>query len=87
LTYQIILQDAGYECKSYADSDKALQEFKPNYYGLVILDIKMPKLDGFALCEKIREIDKGLQIIFITASKEYYEKFRSQRFPELGKIK
>ena len=86
LTYQIILQDAGYECKSYTDSVEALQQFKPNYYDLVILDIKMPRLDGFALCEKIREIDKAVQIIFITASEECYEKFRSQRFPELGKI-
>jgi len=39
---------------------------------LVILDIKMPKLDGFALCEKIRELDKTVQIIFITAAEEYY---------------
>jgi two-component system catabolic regulation response regulator CreB/two-component system response regulator ChvI len=72
MVYEIVLEDAGYECKSYTDSVKALQEFRPNYYDLVILDIKMPKLDGFALCEKIRELDKTLQIIFITASEVYY---------------
>jgi DNA-binding response OmpR family regulator len=32
----------------------------------------MPKLDGFALCRKIRELDKAVQIIFITASEGYY---------------
>ena len=49
MVYQIVLEDAGYECVSFTDSVKALQEFRPDYYNLVILDIKMPKLDGFAL--------------------------------------
>jgi CheY-like chemotaxis protein len=84
LVYQIVLEDAGYECKSYTDSVQALQEFRPDYYDLVILDIKMPKLDGFALCEKIREIDKTVQIIFITASEVYYENFRKQYYPNLS---
>ena len=78
LTYQLVLQDASYECVSYTESVKALQEFRPNYYDLVILDIKMPKLDGFALCEKIREVDNTVQIIFITAGEVYYENFRNQ---------
>jgi CheY-like chemotaxis protein len=86
MVYQIILQDAGYECISYTDSVKALQEFRSNYYDLILLDIKMPVLNGFELCKKIREIDKTMHIIFITASEEYYEKFRSQHFSELGKI-
>jgi CheY-like chemotaxis protein len=56
LTYQMVLQDAGFECVSYIDSTKALQEFKPEYYDLVILDIRMPNLDGFAFCEKCERI-------------------------------
>jgi len=84
MVYQIILQDAGYECVSYTDSVNALQEFRPNYYDLVMLDIKMPKLDGFALCEKIRELDKTVQIIFITAAEEYYENFRKEYYPALS---
>jgi CheY-like chemotaxis protein len=86
IVYQIVLQDAGYECVSYTDSVKALQEFRSNYYDLILLDIKMPLLNGFELCKKIREVDKTIHIIFITASEAYYEKFRSQHFPELGKI-
>jgi DNA-binding NtrC family response regulator len=80
LTYQIILQGAGYECISYSDSVKALQEFKPDYYDLVILDLRMPKLDGFGLFEKIREIDKAVKIIFITAG----ENFQKQYCPKLS---
>ena len=60
------MEDAGFECISYTDSLKALQEFRRSYYDSVILDIKMPKLNGFALCEKIREIENTVQIIFIT---------------------
>jgi DNA-binding response OmpR family regulator len=86
MVYQIVLEDAGYECISYTDSVKALQEFKPYFYDLILLDIKMPVLNGFELCKKIIELDRTVHIVFITASGEYYEKFRSQHFPELGKI-
>jgi two-component system catabolic regulation response regulator CreB/two-component system response regulator ChvI len=84
LTYQTILQDAGYECISYTDSAKALQEFKPNYYDLVILDIRMPKLDGFSLCEKVREIDKSVKIGFITAGELYDGNFIKRYYPKLS---
>jgi CheY-like chemotaxis protein len=84
MVYQIVLKDAGYECISYTESVEALREFRPSNYGLVILDIKMPKLDGFALCEKIRELDKTVQIIFMTASEGYYENFRKEYYPALS---
>ena len=86
MVYQMVLQDAGFECISYIDPVKALQEFRANYYDLILLDIKMPVLNGFEICKKIIEIDKTVHIIFITASEEYYEKFRNHRFPELAKI-
>ena len=86
LVYQIVLEDAGYQCTSYTDPVKALQEFKPYFYDLILLDIKMPVLNGFELCKKIIELDRTVHIVFITASEEYYEQFRSQHFPELGKI-
>ena len=86
MVYQMVLHDAGFECISYIDPVKALKEFRPFYYDLILLDIKMPVLNGFELCKKIRELDKPVHIVFITASEEYYEQFRSQHFPELGKI-
>jgi CheY-like chemotaxis protein len=86
VVYQMMLEDAGYDCISYTDSLKALQEFKPCFYDLILLDIKMPVLNGFELCKKIREVDRTVHIIFITASEAYYEKFRGQHFPDLGKI-
>ena len=86
MVYQIVLEDAGFECIPYTDPVKALQQFRPDYYDLILLDIKMPVLNGFELCKKIIELDRTVHIVFITASEEYYEKFRSQHFPELGKI-
>ena len=43
----------------------------------------MPVLDWFELCKKIMEIDKNIEVIFITAGEEYYEEFRKQPYPEL----
>ena len=86
MVYQMVLEDAGYKCTAYTDSVKALQEFKPYFYDLILLDIKMPVLNGFELCKKVIALDRTVHIIFITASEEYYESFRSQHFPELGKI-
>jgi DNA-binding response OmpR family regulator len=83
IVYQIVLQDAGYDCIPYTDSVKALQEFRASYYDSVLLDIKMPVLNGFELCKKIRELDKTVQVIFITAGEEYYEQLRRQSYPEL----
>ena len=73
MVYQMVLEDAGYQCSSYTDPVQALQEFKPNHYDLILLDIKMPVLNGFDLCKKIIELDRTVHILFITASEEYYE--------------
>jgi two-component system catabolic regulation response regulator CreB/two-component system response regulator ChvI len=84
MSYQIVLQDAGHQCISYTDSVKALQEFRPNYYDLILLDIKMPRLNGFELCKKIIDVDKNIKVIFLTAGEEYHEEFRNQSYPEIN---
>jgi DNA-binding response OmpR family regulator len=86
MVYQMVLEDAGFECISYTDAAKALKEFRSDYYDLILLDIKMPILNGYELCKKIIELDRTVHIVFVTASEAYYENFRSQHFPELAKI-
>jgi DNA-binding response OmpR family regulator len=83
MLYQLVLEDAGFECIPYTDSVKALQEFRPYYYDLILLDIKMPILNGFELCKKIIELDNTVHIIFITASEQFYENIRKKSYPEL----
>jgi CheY-like chemotaxis protein len=60
-----------------------LQSFRLGIYNLVVLDIKMPELDGVKLYVEIRTKDKRVRVCFITASEEYY----TERFTELRKKK
>ena len=53
----LALQYHGFKVDTFNDSQEALSNFKPAYYDLVILDIKMPKMDGFELYEKIKKKD------------------------------
>lgn len=81
--FGMVLEGGGYEVDSFTDPESALNEFKAGSYDLVILDIKMPKTDGFELRRKIRKIDKAVKICFITASELYYEEFRKELGLEL----
>jgi CheY-like chemotaxis protein len=87
VTYTIknILEDNGLQVDTFNDPITALNSYTSNFYDLVILDIKMPKIDGFELCIKIREKDPKVKICFLTASEMYYEKFRKAR-SELGRL-
>ena len=51
----LALEYHGFKVDTFDDPQEALSSYKSNYYDLVILDIKMPKMDGFELYEKIRE--------------------------------
>ena len=79
LVYQIVLEYAGFQCVSYTDSVKALKEFKAYFYDLILLDIKMPTLNGFELGKKIKEVDSAIEIIFITALMEHYRNVLDQQ--------
>jgi CheY-like chemotaxis protein len=83
-TIKNILGDNGFKVDSFTDPISALDNYQINYYDLIILDIKMPKMDGFQLYTKIREKDPKIKICFLTASEMFYEKFRKAR-SELGK--
>jgi DNA-binding response OmpR family regulator len=66
-SFGLALEDSGFEVDKYNDPAVALAGFEPNVYGLLILDIKMPKMDGFELYDKIRKIDKKVSVFFISA--------------------
>jgi two-component system response regulator ChvI len=53
---------------SYTDPTLALSNFKPGLYDLLLLDIKMPKMNGFDLYQKMKEIDSNVKMCFLTAS-------------------
>ena len=83
-TIKNILEDNEFAADTFNDPILALNNYKVNFYDLVILDIKMPKMDGFELYIKIREKDPKAKICFLTAITTFNEDFRKTRL-ELGK--
>ena len=85
LLCKIVLEEAGYEVDTFTDSILALSKFKPNFYDLIVLDIKMPNMDGFELCKRLKEIDSKIKVCFLTASEMYYETFRKKEYDGIDK--
>ena len=81
ITYTIknILEDNGFAADTFNDPILGLNNYKVNFYDLVILDIKMPKINGFELYIKIREQDPKAKICFLTAITTFNEDFGKTR--------
>jgi two-component system, OmpR family, response regulator ChvI len=85
-SFDMILQMNGFEVDAYNDPLLGLSNFKPDMYGLALLDIRMPKMNGFELYKKIKDIDNKIEVCFITAYEDYREEFK-ESFPELEEAK
>ena len=73
-----------FKLKLFYDPVLALSRFKAAAYDLAILDIKMPGIDGFELYRKLRKIDNGLKICFLTAAElSHYRETDSDIMDEL----
>jgi DNA-binding response OmpR family regulator len=74
LTIKIILEENGFKVDSFTDPLVALENFKEEegMYELLILDMKMPNMNGFELYRQIRKIDDKVKVCFLTASEMYY---------------
>ncbi len=70
------LEDEGFKVDAFNDPILALSNFKPNFYALSILDINMPKMNGYELYKEIRKIDDKVKICILTASEIYNESLR-----------
>jgi len=74
----MVLEEGGYEVDCFSDPVLALKNFRARSYDLVILDIKMPEMDGIELSQQIKKIDNAVKVCFLTASELYYEEFRKE---------
>src|ERR671921_1175603 len=83
---EMVLEVNGFVVDSYTDPTLALSNFRPRLYDLLILDIKMPKMSGLDLYQKMKEIDSNVKICFLTASELFYEEYRRlDAYPSLDK--
>ena len=76
------LEDNGLKVNTFNDPQLALSEFKEGAYDLVILDYKMPNMNGFELYRKIRKVDEKVRVCFLTAFDIHYEDLK--RIPLLS---
>ena len=70
------LEYNGFEVHAFNDPVEALSNFKAGSYDLVLLDIKMPKMNGFELCQEIKKEDEKVKVCFLTAFEPSYEEFK-----------
>jgi DNA-binding response OmpR family regulator len=81
----LALEYHGFKVDTFNDPQEALSNYKQGYYDLVILDIKMPKMDGFELYDEIKKKDQKAKVCFLTASELYYEEFRKKEYHAIDK--
>ena len=81
-----VFEQSGFNADSYDDPILAVENFKAGSYDLLLLDIKMPEMDGFHLYQEMKKIDSKIKVCFLTASEMYYERFRNEEaFCEIDK--
>jgi two-component system, OmpR family, response regulator ChvI len=75
-SFRMGLENNGFVVDTFNDPKEALSNFKAGLYDLLVIDIKMPKMNGFELYQEIEKIDNKAKVCFITAFEVYYESLR-----------
>jgi DNA-binding response OmpR family regulator len=84
LLFKMVLEDNGFKVNTFNDPLIALQNFTAGSYDLLLLDMLMPKMNGFELYRKIRIIDDKVKICFLTASGINHEEFKKKAVSVAG---
>jgi two-component system, OmpR family, response regulator ChvI len=82
LAFKKGLEGDGFEVDTFNDPLEALSNFKPSKYDFLLLDVRMPNMNGFELYKEIEKVDGDVKVCFITAFEVYYEALR-EVFPSL----
>jgi DNA-binding response OmpR family regulator len=70
ITYKSFLHSEGYNVDAFTNSQEALRHFaqvNPSYYDLVIMDIRMPHLNGLQLYHRMKAINSSVRVLFVSA--------------------
>lgn len=68
------LKEYGYEAEGFFNGLDAYNAYKGGGFDMLVSDVMMPKMDGFALAEKIRSEDENIPILFMTAREDKFSK-------------
>jgi DNA-binding response OmpR family regulator len=83
--FKKVLESAGFNVNVFNNSYDAFKDFKSHFYDLVMLDIVMPKMDGFDLYKELRKVDPDVKVCFLTASEKYREDLRKGEYQTLSR--
>jgi DNA-binding response OmpR family regulator len=93
-----VLEDKGFKVRAFTDPLEALSNFKEKmqeknknnksskdslFYDLLLLDVRMPKMNGFDLYREMMKINDKVKVCFITAYEVYYEELKKD-FPSIN---
>lgn len=67
VSLKLFLEENGFEVDAYNNPSSAIANYRPGLYNIILLDIKMPRIDGFELCERIQQMDNNANVFFLTA--------------------
>jgi CheY-like chemotaxis protein len=83
---KMTLERIGFRVDTFNDPVLALKDYKPHQYGLVILDVIMPEVDGLELYTQLKRKDSGINVCFLTASSEpYREELLKEKYNQLSR--
>lgn len=74
--FAIYLESNGYNVDAYTNPLEAINNFRKNSHDLILLDLKMPNMDGMTLYHKIKEIDNNVIVCFTTADINYIQQLQ-----------
>ncbi len=83
LTIRMVSEEKGFKVDSFTDASQALENFSARLYDLVILDVKLPGMDGFSLYTKIKKLDDKVRICFLTAADKAYYDMLKKHYPSI----
>ena len=80
--YKTALREEGLKVDTYTDPREALTNFKPDYYDIALIDVRMSDMNGFDLCKEMKKSDSSMKVCFITAFEVNYKALQ-EIFPEM----
>jgi DNA-binding response OmpR family regulator len=82
--FKTYLEHDNYKIDAYTNPLDALYYFKKGIYDLILLDLKMPQIDGIAMFQALKKIDEEVNVCLITADLSYLKQLK-EKIPHIEK--